>query len=107
VEGGRKYFNLHSIVLIFTDDDDVKKFSVACDGSHIYLLTANGLYKIGNGFGGTTSGRVYQHNPKLTSKGTLLYINVSFIFSNNLINQSILYELWQSFKIFFSILFRE
>ena len=58
----------------------MKKFSVACDGSHIYLLTANGIYKIGTGFGGTTSGRVYQHNDKLASKGSLLYISVGFFF---------------------------
>lgn len=54
--------------------------SLSCDGAYLYMLTSNGLYKIGTGLGSTVGGHSYNLNRKITSssQGLLLYFDVTF-----------------------------
>ncbi len=56
-------------------------FSLASDGSHIYLQSNLGLFKIGSGYGGTIRGHVYQVNSEFYSKpGWLGYVRGKLYF---------------------------
>lgn len=52
--------------------------TLCCDGEYLYLLTDNGLEKLGSGLGGTANGRVYSVNRKFKPpyKGTLVFAQV-------------------------------
>ncbi|KAK4016037.1 hypothetical protein OUZ56_031000 [Daphnia magna] len=58
-------------------EKDVMENSIASDGSYVYLLTSNGLHKIGTGFGSTVSGRIYVTSKKsfTSSEGILLFFD--------------------------------
>lgn len=61
---------------------DQSVISLACDGPYLFLLSSNGLFKIGSGLGSTVSGRSYNFNRKIlpSSEGVLLYFNVTHLF---------------------------
>lgn len=46
-------------------------FGVASDGTHVYVLSANGLLKIGTGAGASAPGVVYATNPTLVCRGSI------------------------------------
>lgn len=58
--------------------------SFVSDGKYLYLHTNCGLFKIGNGHGGTIWGHVYVHKPDFypSEIGWIGYANVSFIIDN-------------------------
>lgn len=66
------------VPIFYLAEKDVMENSIASDGSYVYLLTSNGLHKIGTGFGSTVSGRIYVTSKKsfTSSEGILLFFDV-------------------------------
>lgn len=57
-------------------------FSMASDGTYLYLQTSSGLLKVGSGYAGTARGRVYQQNQEFfTCPGWLGHVSGQLFFS--------------------------
>lgn len=47
--------------LVKSKTTDVKIFSFVSDGSYLYMLSNQGLLKVGTGYSGTIKGHIYMH----------------------------------------------
>ncbi len=58
-----------------------KVYSMASDGTYIFLHTSSGLFKVGSGYGGTVKGRIYRHRPEFESgRGWIGFVRDSLLF---------------------------
>ena len=53
--------------MTFTDDS-APVGAVATDGRYLFIHNAQGLHKVGSGFGGTIRGHLYASNPKFCNQ---------------------------------------
>eukprot|EP00062_Callorhinchus_milii_P006572 gi/632947251/ref/XP_007888958.1/ PREDICTED: E3 ubiquitin-protein ligase MYCBP2 isoform X6 [Callorhinchus milii] len=66
--GIKKAALMHKWILkdVFTEEED--QCLLQCDGSFLYLLAKDGLYRIGSGYSGTVRGHVYNSTSRIRNR---------------------------------------